>query len=176
MKIRLMLLLVGAFLLLTGVGSAHASAIVIFNDGAIDVHDNAAFITGSKYGNFENISNGFTAAASATPTTLTFGLWIDTGIAPAAVSYEIGTSAFATDLGSGMVTLNGSNRTFLFHNIAGDVYFVTIPVTSLKMIAGDTYWLSLSNANDGGIRVRKHGTSRMVGEAVRRSATSGLVA
>jgi len=107
---------------------------------------------------------------------LTFGLWIDTGIAPATVSYEIGTSAFATDLGSGMVTLNGSNRTFLFHNIAGDVYFVTIPVTSLKMIAGDTYWLSLSNANDGGIRVRKHGTSRMVGEAVRQSATSGLAA
>jgi hypothetical protein len=76
-------------------------------------------------------------------------MWIGTGILPTSISYEIGTSAFGTDLGSGTVALTGSNSAFLFTNGFGyDVYSVTIPVTSLAMTAGDTYWLSLSNAND----------------------------
>jgi hypothetical protein len=135
--------------------SASAFATTIFNDGAIDGNDNAFFITGPNnpniLGSFQDISNGFTAAASATPTTLQFGLWIGHGITPTTVDYEIGTTAFGTDLGAGTVALNSSNSTFLLTNGIGyDVYSVTIPVTSLAMIAGDSYWLSLSNANDAG--------------------------
>ena len=95
------------------------------------------------------MSNGFTAGASATPTTLQFGLWAGSGDTPTTVSYEIGTSPFATDLGSGTVALNSSNTTLLFVNGYGyDVYSVTIPLTSLAMISGDSYWLSLSDASD----------------------------
>ncbi len=126
---------------------------VIFNDGAVDGHDNAFFVTGPSNPNFlgsvQDISNGFTAGASATPTTLEFGLWVSTGNTPTTISYEIGTSAFGTDLGSGSVGLNGTNSTLLFTNSFGyDVYSITIPVTSLAMISGDSYWLSLSNGND----------------------------
>lgn len=133
--------------------SASAFAGVIFDDGATDGNDNGFFITGPNnpniLGSFQDISNGFTAGASATPTTLQFGLWIGSGITPTTVDYEIGTTAFGTDLGSGTVALNSSNSTFLFTNGFGyDVYSVTIPVTSLAMTAGNTYWLSLSNAND----------------------------
>ncbi len=125
----------------------------IFNDGAIDGNDNAFFITGPANANFlgsiQDVSNGFTAGASATPTTLQFGLWAGSGDTPTTVSYEIGTSPFATDLGSGTVALNSSNTTLLFVNGDGyDVYSVTIPLTSLAMISGDSYWLSLSDAND----------------------------
>jgi hypothetical protein len=128
---------------------------VIFNDGAVDGNSNAFFITGPNSANFlgsvQDISNGFTAGASATPTTLQFGLWVRTGNTPTTVSYELGTSAFGTDLGSGTDALNGSNSTFLFTNGSGyNVYSITIPVTSLAMIAGDSYWLTLSNANDSG--------------------------
>lgn len=133
--------------------SATASADVIFNDGAIDGTSNAFFITGPNNSNingtFQDISNGFTAATSGTPSTLEFGLWVNKGITPTTISYEIGTSAFGTDLGSGTVGLNSSNTTFLSTNGFGfDVYSVTIPVSSLAMIGGDTYWLTLSNAND----------------------------
>jgi len=125
----------------------------IFNDGAVDGNDNAFFITGPNNANFlgsvQDISNGFTAGASATPTTLQFGMWITKGDTPSTISYEIGTSAFGTDLGSGTVGLNSSNSTFLFTNGNGfDVYSVTIPVVSLAMISGDSYWLTLSNGND----------------------------
>jgi hypothetical protein len=128
---------------------------VIFNDGAVDGTANAFFITGPANANFvgsvQDISNGFTAGASATPTTLQFGLWVRTGNTPTTVSYELGTSAFGAGLGSGTDALNGSNSTFLFTNGFGySVYSITIPVTSLAMIAGDSYWLTLSNANDSG--------------------------
>ena len=127
----------------------------IFNDGAIDGNDNAFFITGpanaNSAGTIQDVSNGFTAGASATPTTLQFGLWAGIGDTPTTVSYEIGTSPFASDLGSGTVALDGSNTTLLFANGLGfDVYSVTIPVNSLAMISGDSYWLTLSDANDAG--------------------------
>ena len=132
--------------------SAVAST-TIFDDGAIDGNDNAFFITGPDRPNFlgsvQDISNGFIAAASGTPNQLTFGLWLFSGLTPTTVSYEIGTSAFGTDLGSGTVALNNSNSTLLFSNGFGyDVYSITIPVTSLAMTAGNEYWLSLSNADD----------------------------
>lgn len=127
----------------------------IFNDGAIDGNDNAFFITGPANPNFlgsvQDISNGFTASASATPNSLQFGIWDQTGSTPTTISYALGTSAFASDLGSGTVALNSSNTTFLFTNGDGyGVYSITIPVTSLAMISGDAYWLTLSNANDSG--------------------------
>ena len=148
MKLRVLL----TILCLALCTSAFAGTI-IFDDGAIDGRDNGFFITGPNNPNFlgsvQDISNGFTAAASATPDTLTFGLWLFSGLTPTSVSYEIGTTAFGTQLGSGTVALNGGNSTFLFSNGFGyDIYSITIPVTSAAMTAGDFYWLSLSNADD----------------------------
>lgn len=151
MKLRLAVLCLPVLLV-----ALNASAdTVIFNDGAVDGNSNAFFVTGPSNPNFlgsvQDISNGFTAGASATPTTLQFGMWVNTGNTPTTISYELGTSAFGTDLGSGTVGLNASNSSFLFTNTLGfDVYSVTIPVTSLAMISGNSYWLSLSNGNDSG--------------------------
>jgi hypothetical protein len=133
--------------------SAPAFAGTIFSEGPLDGNDNAFFITGPNnpnfLGSFQDISNGFVAAASGTPNSLSFGLWIGTGLVPSTISYEIGTSAFGTDLGSGTVALNSSTNTFEFTNGLGfDIYSVSISVTSAAMTAGNTYWLSLSNAND----------------------------
>ena len=151
MKLRFATLCIA--LLCLSVSTAAFAGTVIFDDGAIDGNDNGFFITGPNNPNFlgsvQDISNGFTAAASATPDTLTFGLWLFSGLTPTTVSYEIGTTAFGTELGSGTVALNNSNSTFLFSNGFGyDIYSITIPVTSLAMTAGDFYWLSLSNADD----------------------------
>ena len=122
-----------------------------FNDGGIDGNDNAFFVTGPNYINigqsYQDISNGFVSAASGTPNTLEWGEW--SAGAPTSFSYEIGTTAFGTELGSGTVAQNAGNSTFLFNNAYGyGVYDVKVGITSLAMTAGNTYWLSISNATD----------------------------
>src|ERR1017187_1301066 len=133
-----------------------ASAGTFFNDGGIDGNDNGFYIPGPSFpnpaGSFQDISNGFVSAASGTPTQLQFGEWILNGSTPTSISYELGTTAFGTDRGSGTVAQNSTNSVPLFTNGFGyGIYDVTIPVTSLAMTAGNEYWVSLSNAaNTGG--------------------------
>ena len=125
----------------------------IFSEGPIDGYDNAMLITGPDNLNFQgtvlDTSNGFVAIRYGTPTQLEFGEWIATGFTPSSIDYELGSTAFGTNLGSGTVAQNSGNSHFLFTNTFGwDVYDVTIPVTSAMMWPGNEYWLSLSNASD----------------------------
>ena len=119
-----------------------ASAGTFFNDGGIDGNDNGFFISGPNLpnpaGSFQDISNGFISAASGSPNRLEFGEWVLSGSTPTSIGYEIGTTAFGTDLGFGTVTQNSSNSVFLFTNGFGyGIYDVTIPVTSAAMTAGN---------------------------------------
>jgi hypothetical protein len=152
MKLRLASLSLLTILCLALTASAGTT---FYNDGAIDGNDNGFFITGPNFpnvaGSFQDISNGFVSGASGSPGSLEFGEWIASGITPSSISYELGTSAFGTDLGSGTVALNASNSHFLFSNSFGyDIYDVTIGLTPAALTAGNTYWLSLSNATDAG--------------------------
>ncbi len=153
---RMRIASLGLLTILCLVLSAHAFASTTFvASGPIDGNDNAFFITGPDNANFlgsvQDISDGFTSADSGTPIALGFGMWVASGNAPTTISYEIGTDAFGTELGSGTVALNNGNDQFLFTNGFGyDVYDITIPVTSGAMTAGNAYWVSLSNANDSG--------------------------
>ena len=148
MKMRIATLFLTILCLaLTGVAQT------IYNDGGIDGNDNAFFITGPNnpnfIGSFQDISNGFVAAATATPGHLEFGEWIASGFTPSSIGYELGTTAFGTDVGVGTVALNSGNSHFLFTNADGyDVYDITVEITSAEMTAGNEYWLSLSNASD----------------------------
>src|ERR1019366_8108469 len=133
--------------------TAYAGTTTFYNDGAIDGNDNGIFVTGPSLPNFlgsvQDISNGFVSAASGSPNTLEWGEW-SVG-APTSFSYELGSSAFGTDLGSGTVAQNSSNSVFLFTNSFGyGVYDVKVGITSAAMTAGNTYWLSISNATDAG--------------------------
>jgi PEP-CTERM motif len=135
--------------------TAYAGTTTFYNDGGIDGNDNGFYITGPSFpnpaGSFQDISNGFIAAASGAPNQLEFGEWVLSGSTPTSIGYEIGTTAFGTDLGFGTVTQNSSNSVFLFTNGFGyGIYDVTIPVTSGAMTAGNTYWVSLSNAANTG--------------------------
>jgi hypothetical protein len=130
-----------------------ASAGTIFSEGPIDGNDNGFFVTGPTFpnigGTYQDISDGFVAATSGTPTQLEWGEW-SVG-APTSFSYELGSAAFGTNLGSGTVTQNSSNSVFLFTNSYGyGIYDVKVGITSAAMTAGNTYWLSISNATDAG--------------------------
>src|ERR1019366_5315244 len=129
--------------------TAYAGTTTFYNDGGIDGNVNGLYISGPNFPPFQDISNGFVSAASGTPNTLEGGEG-SVG-APTRFRYEIGTSAFGTALGSGPVTQNSSNSVLLFTNRFGyGIYDVTIPVISGAMTAGNTYWVSLSNATDAG--------------------------
>src|ERR1700690_1410771 len=152
MKLRIASLALLTILFLALTASAGTA---FYNDGAIDGNENGFFITGPSFpniaGSFQDISIVFVSAASGNAGSLEFGEWIASGIAPSSISYELGTSAFGTDLGSGTVALNASNSHLLFSNSFGyDIYDVSIGINSAALTAGNTYWVSLSNATDAG--------------------------
>jgi hypothetical protein len=124
--------------------------IVLFDDGATNGTYNGFFIDGPNPGPFsQSISNGFVATNSGTATALDFGIWVPTGLTPTTVTWWLGTSAFAGDLGTGTV----AQVQYSFHNGTGfgyDVYDAHIDGLSGNLMAGNTYWLSLGNANDSG--------------------------
>ena len=127
--------------------TAYAGTTTFYNDGGIDGNYGGLYVTGPLYSPHYDISNGFVSAASGSPNTLEWGEW-SVG-APTSFSYELGSAAFGTDLGSGTVTQNAGNSTFLFTNGYGyGVYDVKVGITSAAMTAGNTYWLSISNATD----------------------------
>ena len=151
MKIRIATL----FLTILCLALTASAGTTFYNDGAIDGNDNGFFITGPNFpniaGSFQDISNGFVSGASGTANSLEFGEWIASGITPSSISYELGTSAFGTDLGTATVALNASNSQFLFSNSFGyDIYHVTIGINPATLTAGNTYWVTLSNATDAG--------------------------
>ncbi len=130
---------------------ALAASAQIYSEGPIDGNDNAFFVTGPNLPNFlgsvQDISNGFVAATSGAASHLEWGEW-SVG-APTSFSYELGSAAFGTDIGSGTVGQTAGNSTLLFTNGFGyGVYDVKVGITSAAMTAGSTYWLSISNATD----------------------------
>ena len=145
MKLRFTLL---CLLLACLVVSSQVFAGVIFNDGATDGFDNAFFIDGPNPGPFsQSISNGFVATGSGNAAALDFGIWVPSGTTPTTVTWWLGTSAFAGDIGSG--TQATTNITFLNSNGFGyDVYEVHLTGLSGSLSAGNMYWLTLGNAND----------------------------
>ena len=145
MKVRLLVVSLAVLCLM--VAPAFAD-IVLYDDGPTNGTYNGFFIDGPNSGPFsQNISDGFVAAASGTATSLDFGMWVPTGTTPTTVTWWLGTSAFGSDISMGVA----NNLQFTFHNDSGfgyDVYDVHIDGLSGNLTAGQTYWLSLGNAND----------------------------
>jgi len=145
LKVRLVVVTLAALCLAL---SAPAFGQVIFTTGPTDGFTNAFFIDGPNPGPFsQNISDGFIATNSGDAASLDFGMWVPTGTTPTTVTWWLGTSAFGSDIATGV----SNNLISTFHNDSGfgyDVYDVHIDGLSGSLTAGNTYWLSLGNAND----------------------------
>jgi len=143
---RLALVILAALCLVFSV-SAFADT-VLFDDGATDGTYNGFFIDGPNPGPFsQSISDGFVATNSGVATSFDFGIWVPTGTTPTTVSWWLGTSEFAGDLASGTVP----QIQYTFHNSNSygyDVYVGHIDGLTGQIQAGQTYWLTLGNAND----------------------------
>ena len=91
-----------------------------------------------------NISDGFVATNSGVAASLDFGMWVPTGTTPTTVTWWLGTTAFGSDIATGV----SNSLINTFHNVSGfgyDVYNVHIDGLSGSLTAGNTYWLSLGN-------------------------------
>ncbi len=145
MKLRLVVISLAISLALTVPAFAD---ITLFDDGATNGQYNAFFIDGPNPGPYnQSISDGFVATNSGVASSLDFGVWVSSGLTPTSVSWWLGTSAFAGDLGSG--TVPQVNYSYFGSNSYGfDVYNIHITGLTGNITAGQTYWLTLGNAND----------------------------
>ncbi|MGB7556743.1 MAG: PEP-CTERM sorting domain-containing protein [Candidatus Korobacteraceae bacterium] len=132
-------------LLILCLALATASAQTLFTSGAINGNLNAFFIDGPGGPFGQSISNGFVDTTSGSATTLNFGEWT-LGGAPTTVQWAIGTSSFGGTL-SGPTAVTS---TFLGTNAFGYGIYNTQVAISGSLTAGNTYYLTLSGANDAG--------------------------
>ncbi len=122
------------------------SAQVLFTSGPINGNLNAFIIDGPGGPFGQSISDGFVATATGNPGTLNFGEWT-LGGAPTVVSWALGTSSFGSDIANGGGTVT---PTSLGTNAFGyGIYNSQIYISGFLMY-GDTYYLTLSGANDIG--------------------------
>ncbi len=140
-----------SFVLLTILSFALAPASAQFiNTGPINGNLNAFFIDGPGGPFGQSISDGFVSGATGSPGSANFGEWT-LGGAPTVVNWSLGTTSFGSDLGSG-----GGAVTSTFLGTDGFGYGiyntqVTIRISgSSGLMAGDTYYFTLSGANDAG--------------------------
>lgn len=122
------------------------SANTLYSNGSINGNLNAFFIDGLGGPFGQSISDGFVASASGTATSLNFGEWT-LGGAPTVVSWAVGTSSFGSQIASGAGAVTS---TFLGTNGFGYGIYDTQISISGALTAGDTYYLTLSGANDSG--------------------------
>jgi hypothetical protein len=119
--------------------SASASATVVYSNGTLNGTSNANTIN-----NGFSVSDSFTLSQAANLTGATAGLWTLGGTTASSLTWSIGSSAFATDLGTGVASLSNvySNGAFGY-----DVNLSSFLLNS--NLGAGTYWFSLSNAVSG---------------------------
>ena len=93
------------------------------------------------------VSDTFTLSGPWTILSVTFGEWVDPGLTPQTVDWEIGSSAFGSDLGSA-TSVSLTSSLFCSHTGCGDgTYDVYASSFTLDLqLAAGTYWLTLQNA------------------------------
>ncbi len=124
-----------------------ASAQVLFTSGPINGNLNAFIIDGPGGPFGQSISDEFVATMTGNASTLNFGEWT-LGGAPTVVNWSLGTTSFGSDIASG----GGAVVTSTFFGTDGFGYGVYNTQVSISgsLMAGNTYYLSLSGANDVG--------------------------
>ncbi|MGB7553467.1 MAG: PEP-CTERM sorting domain-containing protein [Candidatus Korobacteraceae bacterium] len=138
-----------SFFLLTILCFALSTAFTqsFINTGPINGNLNAFFIDGPGGPFGQSISDGFVANATGNPDIVNFGEWT-LGGAPTVVNWSLGTTSFGSDLGSGGGAVTS---TFLGTDSFGYGIYNTQLIGALgSLMYGDTYYLTLSGANDAG--------------------------
>ena len=125
--------------------ASQAPAATLYTNGPIDGSDDAQAIDVPTR---QAVSDVFTLEDAASLASADVGLWVRTGLTPTALSWEVGTTPFGSDISTGTATLSNT-----FHNSTdnGDysVYDSAFTLSGLLPSAG-TYYFTLYNATSGG--------------------------
>ena len=114
--------------------AAPASADILYENGALNGQYGALTIDQTQA-----ISNSFSIGQASILTSATIGLWSASGTAPTALSWSIGSTAFANDLGGGTSALSD---VYAFTNSFD--YDINLGTFSLSLALGaGNYWLTL---------------------------------
>lgn len=140
---RMMIALTALVLLSGGFQRAEAGGL-LYSNGAVDGTLGAFDITNSL------VTNSFTLSSSATVTSVSVGLWVDSGATPTSLDWSIGTSEFSV-AHSGTASSLSNTLEYQGNSFGEDVYQTSFNVGSITLGPG-TYWLTLSSgvASDSG--------------------------
>jgi len=131
-------------LLLSAAGPANAGP--IYSNGSISGETQAWDISvGSNYA----VTDSFTVSSSATLTNAVVSLFVFTGTTPLSVDWSVGTTAFGSDVGSGVASTGNAtlSNTFEYYFHSFSVYESTITLPGNMVVdPGATYWLTLQGA------------------------------
>jgi len=132
--------------------STTAFANTIYNDGATNGTYNALFIDGPSGPFGQSISDGFVASGSGTGTEVWFAEWVLAGDTPTGVSYALsstenfgGTVAAGANFGTTVFCYSGHSNCDPY---GYDVYTSHFNITGFSFTAGNTYYLTLTDATD----------------------------
>ncbi len=118
-----------------------------FDSGPINGNLNAFFIDGPGGPFGQSVSDEFVSVMTGASSSLNFGEWT-LGGAPTVVNWSLGTASFGHDIGSGGG--RAITSTFLGTNSFGYGIYNTQVSIAGSLMAGHTYYLTLSGANDAG--------------------------
>lgn len=123
--------------------SGSASASVVYANGTLNGTSNANTINSGF-----SVSDSFVLGSATTLTSATAGLWTAGGTTASSVTWAIGSSAFASDIGTGVASLS---NTFSNSAFGYDVNYSTFMLNT--NLGAGTYWLTLSNgvSNNNGV-------------------------
>ena len=131
--------------------STTAFANTIYSEGPVLGADNGLFIDGPNGPFGQSISDGFVAAASGGGGEVFFGEWVLAGDTPTGITWAIGNNNFSgtltagADFGSTLYCSSGGSGCDAF---GYDIYISHFSISGTSFTAGDTYWLTLTNATD----------------------------
>ncbi len=138
MKLSLSVLAAAGTLALTLLGGTAVQA-QVYDNGPINGTINAWTI---NYG--YSISDSFTLSAPTMLTSAQIGMWMFPGDRPTSVDWSIGTSAFGSDLSSGMSSMTNGSATN--NGFGYDVFESNFAINGT--LAAGSYWFTLQNLAD----------------------------
>lgn len=115
--------------------AASGSAAVVYQNGTL----NGAF-SAESIGPDQAVSNSFSLSSASRLTSATIGLWTAPETSPFVLTWSIGTSAFANNIGGGTTSLS---NVFAFNNGFFDIYLSSFGL-DVTVGAGE-YWLTLTD-------------------------------
>lgn len=105
------------------------------------IYDNGPIVgTGNWNISGFTVTNSFTVSADATLTSAMIGAWVSIGATPLTTTWAIGTSAFGSEISSGVSSL--TNTYWGSYANALDIYSSSFSIGGV--VTAGTYWLTLT--------------------------------